>query len=331
MLRHYLTIAFRQVRLEFGYVILNVLGLSAGLASAVLSWLYIQDELAYDQYGNGDRIYKLLRRQQLEGQDPVLRDGTSGLLGPTLKSEFAEVEEFIRVLNSGGWFDHEGKSLRGRLCSADPAILDMFDLRLVRGERPTPADGSTLVTESAALRFFGSEDPIGKVVSSQEQLDGGNLFDCRHCRGSPSAELRPWFLRFPDVDAARQSIRVVLGSLGPGLSVRPVDFRAAQPGRFGRLSSGKASLSGFPPCGSGVREQEQPAAAAVLENLPVSQRRFRAARIRPDPGRPPVRGHSRIRAAAGLHQLHEPGDRQSQRAAPGRSVCARPWAPRAGG
>ena len=173
MLRHYLTIAFRQVRLEFGYVILNVLGLSAGLASAVLSWLYIQDELAYDQYGNGDRIYKLLRRQQLEGQDPVLRDGTSGLLGPTLKSEFAEVEEFIRVLNSGGWFDHEGKSLRGRLCSADPAILDMFDLRLVRGERPTPADGSTLVTESAALRFFGSEDPIGKVVSSQNSWTGG--------------------------------------------------------------------------------------------------------------------------------------------------------------
>ena len=106
-----MTIAFRQVRLQFGYVALNVLGLSVGLASAVLSLLYIQDELAYDHYEKGDRIYKLLRRQQLGGQDPVLRDGTSGLLGSTLKSEFAEVEEFIRVLNSGGWFDHEGKSL----------------------------------------------------------------------------------------------------------------------------------------------------------------------------------------------------------------------------
>ena len=173
MLRHHLTLALRQIRLQFGYVVLNVLGLSVGLASAVLSLLYIQDELAYDRYENGDRIYKLLRRQQLGGQDPVLREGTSGLLGPTLKSEFAEVEEFIRVLNSGGWFDYEGKSLRGRLCSADPAIIDMFDLRLVGGERPTPADGSALVTESAALRFFGSEDPIGKVVTSRNSWTGG--------------------------------------------------------------------------------------------------------------------------------------------------------------
>ena len=173
MLRHLLTMAFRHIRLQSGYVVLNVLGLSVGLASAVLSLLYVQDELAYDQYENGDRIYKLLRRQQIEGQDPVLRDGTSGLLGPTLKSELAEVEEFTRVLNSGGWFDHEGKSLRGRLCSADPAILDMFDLRLVRGKRPAPADGSALVTESAALRFFGSEDPIGKVVTSKNSWTGG--------------------------------------------------------------------------------------------------------------------------------------------------------------
>ena len=69
MLRHHLTIAFRQIRRQFGYVVINVLGLAVGLACGILSLLNVQDEPAYDQHGKGDRIHKLLRRQELEGQD----------------------------------------------------------------------------------------------------------------------------------------------------------------------------------------------------------------------------------------------------------------------
>ena len=177
MLQNYLKIALRNLMRHKGYSLINVLGLSVGVACCVLIGLFIHDEFRVDRFHKkSDRIYKLLREMR---NDDGIRDmgfGTSGAAGPALKKDYSEIETVVRYYMSGYiWTTYKDRKFNQRFCLTDPDFLDVFDFELVIGDRATVLKEplSILVTEATARRFFGDDDPIGKVLTVNDRYMGG--------------------------------------------------------------------------------------------------------------------------------------------------------------
>jgi putative ABC transport system permease protein len=93
--------------------------------------------------------------------------GTSGALAPALRDEFPQVQQAVRVLNRWQtWVRHEEKGFYLNFCVADTNLFEVFDFPLVQGNAQNllRQPYSVLITESAARRYFGDENPIGKII-----------------------------------------------------------------------------------------------------------------------------------------------------------------------
>jgi putative ABC transport system permease protein len=171
MLRHYLTIAVRILERQKLSAFINVLGLSIGLACFSLFLLYGVNEFSYDRFhANQNSIYRVYdwwRYTERQGAEP----SSSTPLGPALKSDIADVEEFVRVMGGGeNVVRVDGKLLSARLTFADPQILSVFTFPLIEGDaKNTLSDPNNIVlTKSIATRLFGEADPIGRQFEIRE-------------------------------------------------------------------------------------------------------------------------------------------------------------------
>ena len=161
MLRNYLIVAYRNLMRHRVYSLINVVGLSIGIAFCILTFLYVRREWTYDTFHeNADRIYRacLHDRTGVSGETP-------DALGPALEEGFPDVRT-VRI-TWGVSAKYQDRSIRGRFRFADPAILEVFTFPLLRGDPVTVFKDpySLVVTEAAARKYFGDEDPIGKVLS----------------------------------------------------------------------------------------------------------------------------------------------------------------------
>lgn len=168
MFKNFLITIFRNFNRNKFYTVLNVVGLSMGLICAILIVLFIQDELSYDKYNvKHKRIIRLASDFTLNGKRD--RVATSPMpFGPTFKQEFPEVEEFVRVQGSGRQqFKYGDKEFyEDRISYIDSSVFRVFSYKLIKGD-PDKAltDPYTIVlNQTLAERYFGDEDPIGKVL-----------------------------------------------------------------------------------------------------------------------------------------------------------------------
>ena len=176
MFKNYLTIAIRNLMRHKVYSMINIAGLAIGIACAVLLLLYIQHELSYDQFHkNADRIYQVVRETRSKDGNTTVGPGTSGPLGPALLEDFPEIETTVRTMNNFGWVRSGDRGFNQGITLADAHILDLFRFPLLQGNRETVfrEPYSTVITESMAQKFFGDEDPLGKVITvDQVNLQG---------------------------------------------------------------------------------------------------------------------------------------------------------------
>ena len=162
MLRNYLIVAYRNLMRHKVYSVINVAGLSIGIAFCILTFLYVRHEWTYDAFHeNADRIYRayIVDRTGASGQSPVP-------LGPALEDAFPDVRT-VRV-GWGAWsVKYQDRVIRASFRSADPAILDVFTIPLLQGDPATVLKDphSLVVTEAASRKYFGDEDPVGKVLT----------------------------------------------------------------------------------------------------------------------------------------------------------------------
>jgi len=167
MFGNYLKIAVRNIIKHKGASFLNVMGLSIGIAACILIFLYVQFELSYDRYHtNGELIYRI-------GQEIAYLDArtaaTSAPLAETMVTEFPEIQSAARMRNideSIVRLDNKG-FLEKKIFWADPQIFDLFTFDFLRGD-PKEAlidPFSIVISERTALKYFGQEDPIGKVLT----------------------------------------------------------------------------------------------------------------------------------------------------------------------
>lgn len=165
LVKSYFKVAFRRIKRQKGYSIINIFGLAIGLSCFILIGLWVKDELSFDRFHQKkDRIYRLVNR---------LPDGSSVpsvtyALGPALEEEYFQVEESCRVWPWGGSLvKYLDKSFEeNNIYLVDPSFFKIFSFPLIKGTRESAlADRySVVLTEETAHKYFGDENPMGKVL-----------------------------------------------------------------------------------------------------------------------------------------------------------------------
>lgn len=174
MLTTYLRSSLRVLRANRLTSLVNIGGLSIGLTSCLLIYMFIGNELSYDQHhSKKDRIFRVVSDFSLGGEED--KSGMSSfMLSPTVKNDYPEVEEAIRVMPVGKqtmWVDDKPYQFNDNLMS-DAGFFTLFDYEFVDGDPRTALaqPQSVVITDEAALKIFGTTSGVvGKMIRYARQ------------------------------------------------------------------------------------------------------------------------------------------------------------------
>ncbi len=160
--------SLRSFRRQRSYILINILGLSIGIACSLLIALYVVNEAGYDRFNvKKDRIYRIVLNGRMGGQDFV-GAFTCSPIGPVMQREFPEVEDYLR-LNSRGPTVIEYNDLSftdDKVVESDSAFFNFFSIPLLKGDPGNVLNQPrrAVLSESMAGKIFGNEDPIDKAI-----------------------------------------------------------------------------------------------------------------------------------------------------------------------
>ena len=179
MFRNYFTIAIRNLLKYRMYSLINILGLSIGLACSVLILLYVANELSYDHYHEkSDRIYRITETLKDEnGEVSEYSASVPWSVGPTLNNDFPSLtvtrmyqawqkEPLISTINQ------ESNFYEDNLFFVDSSFFNTFSFKMVQGNKKSALQKpqSVILTESTAMRYFGTTDVLGENLLLENQL-----------------------------------------------------------------------------------------------------------------------------------------------------------------
>ena len=167
MLFH-LKIMLRNLQRGGVYSVINIGGLSIGMAAAALLLVWVYNQWSHDRFHDKSKqIHKLWNRADHNG--PVeCWDATSLVIGPALKEKYPEIVESVRVSSVSDYYYGEGdRQFSVRTLNVDPSFLTIFSFPLLRGDANNALNDpySIILTEKAARRLFGDDDPMGQIVN----------------------------------------------------------------------------------------------------------------------------------------------------------------------
>lgn len=169
MLKNYFKTAWRNLLKNKFYSLINISGLSVGLAVGILILLWVQYEFSFDGFhSNEENIYKL-ENMVGTGTSRQLWTETASPIGKLAKNEIPGVKDMVRISFNGYYdlFKYGDKTFTsGYKYFTDPSLFTIFDFPLIKGNiaNPYPDDNSVVMTESLAKKYFGNEEPLGKVI-----------------------------------------------------------------------------------------------------------------------------------------------------------------------
>ena len=173
MFASYFKIAFRNLARYKVYAILNISGLAIGIAASIIMVLYLQDQLTFDAFhAKAGRTYRLV--ETVRDADGTVRHFpfVMGPLGDALVQQLPNVAGSVRLRDAGGFgrFTVSYKDRRfyaGSYLVAGPQFFRVLDFTFLHGDPNTAlnAPHSVVLTEAAAKKYFGDEDPMGKVLT----------------------------------------------------------------------------------------------------------------------------------------------------------------------
>jgi hypothetical protein len=167
MIRNYVTIAFRNFRRQKSYTLLNVIGLSLGMAASLLIIQYVKYERSFDTFHSRAKdIYRIQYNGWQNGQLNFESAVAVPAVGPALKNNFPEVEEYTRFLPFRGIITYEKPGeeritfREERAQFADTSVFKVFDFKLVNGNPKTCLKGISkiILSQRAALKYFKNEE-----------------------------------------------------------------------------------------------------------------------------------------------------------------------------
>ncbi|MCW3116676.1 MAG: hypothetical protein JWM28_758 [Chitinophagaceae bacterium] len=178
MIKNYFKIAWRSLIKDRQFTLLNVLGLSAGLACTLLIWLWVEDELSFDKFFEKDsQLYQLMEHRTTAGQTGT-SDESSGMLGEVLRARMPEIEYAAAVAPPEWWqkftLSAGDKNIKATGQYAGPDYFNVFSFKLLAGNKnKVLADKTSIViSDELARRLFNTtENIIGKAIRFQQQQD----------------------------------------------------------------------------------------------------------------------------------------------------------------
>ncbi len=181
MFKNYIKIAWRNLVKNKGYAAINIGGLAMGMACFLMIALFIRHELSYDTYhANKNNIYRVVHEYDKDNSENSNIWGNAPV-GAALKTDFSEVKEIVQFSGRADLLFKYGENVfqEDNCFFVDAAVFDVFSWPLISGNPKTALEApySVVLTESAAIRYFGAEDPIGKTIEGSlaaGRADEGN-------------------------------------------------------------------------------------------------------------------------------------------------------------
>lgn len=211
MLKNYVVIAFRNIKRQLGYSLVNIFGLAVGLACCILIGLYVKHELSFDRFHTEvENVYRVdLTFRSAQGEKKTFMTPTALL--PTLKREFDEVKHGVRVFDVGGFSPvilqyGNVKYQEPEFFFVDSAFFDVFSFKLLAGNpsKCLTEPRSVVLTEYSAKKYFGDTDPMNQVI----KVDGNDYTVTGVVENAPdNSHFQLAFLAsFSSLRAAKQEI-----------------------------------------------------------------------------------------------------------------------------
>lgn len=164
MLSNYLKVTIRYLGKHKGYTLINVIGLSVGIACCILIMLFVKSEWSFDRFhSKADRIYRAWLEEHYQGE--VFKNTVTPVpLAPVLQQGLPEVEASCRVAALTPTLRYHNNSFNDPVSMVDSNFFKVFDFQVIKGnkENPFPDKESLLLTTGAAKKYFGKDNPIGK-------------------------------------------------------------------------------------------------------------------------------------------------------------------------
>ncbi len=165
-------IALRTLARDKTYALINIAGLAIAIACCLILGLYLRIELSYDQsHESYQRIFRIVGEFEINGKRDALAR-TSAVLGPMLKEENADVQDYVRFLGGGGgrnFLTHGADGYYWRdTYVADTNVFQVFTHKILYGDPKTALDSPTsiAISESVARHYFGDRNPLGETLES---------------------------------------------------------------------------------------------------------------------------------------------------------------------
>lgn len=172
MYKNYFKVTLRVFNRERGYSLINIFGLAIGFTCCLLIYLFISDEVSYDKFHHDkERIYRVSAAYMRQGQwEPYATN--SWKTSELLENNYSEIEELVRVMNDYDIFEYGDKRIiENRIAWVDPNFFKVFNFPLLTGNPDEALKGpnKVIISESTAAKYFGSENPIGKVFQVRDR------------------------------------------------------------------------------------------------------------------------------------------------------------------
>ena len=172
MFANYLKTTFRNLWKNKGYTFLNIFGLAIGITCAALIFLWIEDEVNYNNYfSNKDNLYKIKDHQTYDGTTYSF-DATPGPLAAGIKNEIPGIKQTARsTWGDQALFTLGDKNIYQQGLFVDSSFLSMFQLEFIKGNAQNSFSQlhSIVISEKMADKFFNSSEVLGKTL----KLDNG--------------------------------------------------------------------------------------------------------------------------------------------------------------
>jgi putative ABC transport system permease protein len=168
MIKNFLLIALRNLKKDFWYSLLNILGLTIGITFSLFLIFYITDELNYDRQNKKvDRIYRV--NTYVHEKDKNTDIAITQLpLGPTMKKDYPEIEEMVRLNSRERTLFKSGENsfYETKVYYADSTLFNVFTVNFVEGNAKTAlqAPFDIVISRSLAKKYFGNQAALGKTL-----------------------------------------------------------------------------------------------------------------------------------------------------------------------
>jgi putative ABC transport system permease protein len=175
MIKNHIVLALRNLKKQKAFSLINIFGMAVGMAGFTLFALMAGVKLRADKFhDNAERIYAVVQVFQAENKEERHLAYTPGPMAEALRSDFPEIEDAARVFPAGRVTlkRREDTFFENSLLFVDPDFLSIFSFKMAAGDPQTALHEpySMVMSEAAAEKYFGDDDPIGKVLALQKDV-----------------------------------------------------------------------------------------------------------------------------------------------------------------